>query len=145
MLDKPVRRSVPEVLAQRAADQPGKRLVTCGGADRTYGEMVALADRRARALAALGVGPGDRVAILSANRIEMVELFFACARLGAVQVPINTFLKGEFLRYQLADCGAETVVADGPGLAAVAPILDRLPAVRRIVTFDDDDAEGSDP
>src|SRR3954454_14374596 len=145
MLDKPGRRSVPEVLAQRAADQPGKRLVSCGGADRTYGEMAALADRRARALAALGGAPGDRVAVLSANRIEMVELFFACARLGAVQVPLNTFLKGEFLRYQLADGGAETVVVDGPGLPALALLLDRLPAVRRIVTLDGADGGLSVP
>jgi crotonobetaine/carnitine-CoA ligase len=105
MPEKQLRRAIVEVLAQRAADQPGKRLVSCGGQYRTYGEMAAVADRRAAALAALGVRPGDRVALLSANRIEMVELFFACARLGAVQVPLNTFLKGEFLRYQVADCG----------------------------------------
>src|SRR4051812_38783972 len=145
MLDKPGRRSVPEVLAQRAADQPGKRLVSCGGADRTYGEMAALAARRARALAALGVAPGDRVAILSANRIEMVDLFFACARLGAVQVPINTFLKGEFLRYQLADCGAATVVVDGPGLVAVTPLLPELPALQRLIVLYDDAGESAVP
>jgi len=139
MRDKQGRRSVPEVLAQRAADQPGKLLVSCGGADRTYGEMAAIAEGVAGALAGLEIVPGDRVALLTANRIEVVELFFACARLGVVQVPINTFLKGEFLRYQLADCGAETVVVDAPGLAAVAPLLDRLPAVRRIVTLDEGD------
>jgi crotonobetaine/carnitine-CoA ligase len=141
MAHKHARRSVAEVLAQRAADQPGKLLVSCGGAERTYGEMVAVAEERAGALAALGVAPGDRVALLTANRIEMVELFFGCARLGAVQVPINTFLKGEFLRYQLADCGAETVVVDGPGLAAVTPLLGHLPSVRRIVTLDDGDPD----
>ena len=140
MPEKQLRRSVVEVLGQRAADQPGKRLVSCGGQHRTYGEMAAVADRRAAALAALGVGPGDRVALLTANRIEMVEMFFACARLGAVQVPLNTFLKGEFLRYQVADCGAETVVVDGPGLGALAPLLDGLPALRRIVTLDGDGA-----
>src|SRR5581483_1200255 len=130
MPEKQLRRSVIEVLAQRAADQPGKRLVSCGGRHRTYGEMTAVADSGA-------------VALLSANRIELVELFFACARLGAVQVPLNTFLKGEFLRYQVADCGAETVVVDGPGLAALAPLLDRLPALRRIVTLDGDgDGDG---
>ena len=141
MPEKQVRRSVPEVLAQRAADQPGKLLVSCGGADRSYGGMAAIAERGASALAGLGVAPGDRVAVLTANRIEMVELFFACSRLGAVQVPINTFLKGEFLRYQLADCGAGTLVVDGPGLAAVVPLLDRLPAVRRIITLDDSDTD----
>jgi crotonobetaine/carnitine-CoA ligase len=144
MHDKQVRRSVPDVLAERAADRPGKLLVSCGGADRTYGEMAAIAERGAAALAAVGIAPGDRVALLTANRIEMVELFFACSRLGAVQVPINTFLKGEFLRYQLADCGAETVVVDAPGLAALRPLLDRLPAVRRIVTLDGDAAAGVD-
>src|SRR5581483_7856163 len=133
--DKQARRSVFEVLAQRAADQPGKRLASCGGEHRTYGEMPGVAERRAAALAALGVAAGDRVALVTANRIEMVELFFACARLGAVQVPVNTFLKGEFLRYQLDDCGAETVVVDGPGLRAVAPLLDRLGSVRRIVAL----------
>src|SRR5947207_1772745 len=145
MPEKQLRRSVVEVLGQRAADQPGKRLVSCGGQHRTYGEMAAVADRRAAALAALGVGPGDRIALLTANRIEMVEMFFACARLGAVQVPLNTFLKGEFLRYQVADCGAETVVVDGPGLGALAPLLDGLPALRRIVTLDGADGGLSVP
>lgn len=144
MPDKQVRRSVPEVLAERAAGRPGQLLVSCGGAERTYGEMAAVAGQRSGGLASVGVAPGDRVALLSANRVEMVELFFACARLGAVQVPINTFLKGEFLRYQLADCGAETVVVDGPGLAAVAPLLEQLPAVRRIVTLDGGDAGAVD-
>ena len=85
MPEKQVRRAVVEVLAQRAADQPGKQFVSCGGQHRTYGQMAEIAGRRAEALRALGVSPGDRVAVLSANRIEMVELFFACARLGAVQ------------------------------------------------------------
>ena len=68
-------------------------------------------------LAELGVAPGDRVAVLSNNRIEFVELFFACAKLGAVIVPTNVFLKGDFLHYQLGDCEAETIVVDGPGAA----------------------------
>ena len=136
MPDKHLRRSVVEVLAHRAADQPAKRFVSCGGRHRTYGEMAEVAAGKAGGLAAQGIGAGDRVALVTANRIEMVELFFACARLGAVQAPLNTFLKGEFLRYQLADCGAGTVVVDGPGLAAVAPLLGGLPSVRRIVTLD---------
>jgi crotonobetaine/carnitine-CoA ligase len=70
--------------------------------------------------------------------MKRIDLFFACARLGAVQVPINTFLKGEFLRHQLADSGSATAVLDGPGLAAVAPLLPQLPHLERIVLLDDD-------
>ncbi|MGH9035410.1 MAG: AMP-binding protein [Acidimicrobiia bacterium] len=133
----PARRSVPQVLEQEAGERPGRLFIDCGGARRTYGEMAAVAGQRAGALAGLGVAPGDRVALVTANRIEMLELFFACARLGAVQVPLNPYLKGEFLRHQLADCGAGTVVVDGPGLAAVTPLLDQLPDVRQLIVLDD--------
>jgi carnitine-CoA ligase len=140
MPEKQIRRSVAGVLAQRAADVPGKLFVSCGGAGRSFAETAEGAERGARALRTLGIQPGDRVAVLSANRIEMIEVFFACARLGAVQVPLNTFLKGEFLRHQLTDCGAATVVVDAPGLDAVAPLLDQLPSVERLVMLDDEPA-----
>ncbi|HEX6432936.1 MAG TPA: orotidine-5'-phosphate decarboxylase, partial [Gemmatimonadales bacterium] len=48
----------------------------------------------------------------------------------AIQVPLNAFLKGEFLRYQLADAQASTLVADAAGWRAVQPLLDQLPELR---------------
>ncbi len=65
------------------------------------------------ALAGLGVGHGDRVATLLENRAEQVVSFFAALKLGAVQVPINTAYKGEFLRHQLADSGARVFIVQG--------------------------------
>ncbi|HET9770287.1 MAG TPA: AMP-binding protein, partial [Acidimicrobiia bacterium] len=117
----------------------------CGEDRRTYKEAAATAATLAGALAAAGVDPGDRVAFLVPNRMERIDLFFACARLGAVQVPLNTFLKGEFLRYQLADSGAATAVVDGPGLAAVAPLLPELPGLRRLIVLYDDAGDGPAP
>ena len=61
----------------------------------------------------LGVGHGDRVATLLENRAEQVVSFFAALKLGAVQVPINTAYKGEFLRHQLADSGAKVFIVQG--------------------------------
>ena len=69
--------------------------------------------RIAHALAALGVGHGDRVATLLENRAEQVISFFAALKLGAIQVPINTAYKGEFLRHLLADSGAKVFVVQG--------------------------------
>jgi carnitine-CoA ligase len=136
------RMTVADLLEQRAAEHSEKTLVTCDQERRTYRQAADVAARLAAALTATGVTAGDRVAFLVPNRMERIDLFFACARLGAVQVPVNTFLKGEFLRYQLADCGAATAVVDGPGLVAVAPLLPALPELRRLIVLYDDAGEG---
>ncbi|TMK38538.1 MAG: hypothetical protein E6G66_18405, partial [Actinobacteria bacterium] len=132
-------------MTSKAGEQPDQVLVACGDERRTYRQAVDVADRLAAALAGTGVAAGDRVAFLVPNRMERIDLFFACARLGAVQVPLNTFLKGEFLRHQLADCDAATAVVDGPGLAAVAPLLPALPGLQRLIVLYDDAGDGPAP
>jgi crotonobetaine/carnitine-CoA ligase len=128
--------SIPELLDDRAARHPDKPFVRVGDSSLTYRGMCERAGVVAAGLAASGVERGDRVALISASRIEIVELMFACARSGVVQVPLNTFLKGEFLRYQLVDCRADTVVVDGPGLESVRAVAPELPGLRRIVLLD---------
>ena len=135
------RMTVADLLEQRAGEHPTKTLVACDQERRTYGEAAGVATALAAALVEAGIAAGDRVAFLVPNRMERIDLFFACARLGAVQVPLNTFLKGEFLRYQLADCGAAAAVVDGPGLMAVAPLLPSLPALQRLIVLYDDAGE----
>jgi crotonobetaine/carnitine-CoA ligase len=92
--------------------------VTVDGVTRTLDEALAEAERLSGALHARGVRKGDRVATILPNCIEHVDLIFACARLGAIHVPTNVFLKGEFLRYQLDDATPSLVIADDAGLAA---------------------------
>ena len=64
----------------------------------------------AHALAARGIGKGDRVAILTLNCPEFIETFFALAKLGAVVVPLNVRLVARELIYILGDSGARTLV-----------------------------------
>jgi carnitine-CoA ligase len=112
-----------DVLEERLQRTPDSAFLHCGATtDRwvTLRELDERASRLAGGLAALGVSRGDRIALLMANRIEMIELLFAVAKLGAIQVPLNYWLKGEFLRYQLRDCGARVLVADGAGVDAAA-------------------------
>ena len=139
------RMTVGDLLEQRAGEHPGRTLVACGLERRTYGEAAGAAAALAGALAGAGVAAGDRVSFLVPNRMELIDLFFGCARLGAVQVPLNPSLTGEFLRHLLADCGAATAVVDGPGLAAVAPLLPALPALRRLIVLYDDAGDGPTP
>jgi crotonobetaine/carnitine-CoA ligase len=66
----------------------------------------------ASTLADAGIGPGDRVALMSENRLEMLDLWLGCAWLGAVIVPINTALRGNQLQHVLGDCGAALLVVE---------------------------------
>ena len=60
----------------------------------------------ANALAALGVGAGDRVALLFNNDVRFLETLFGAMRLGAVAVPLNIRMGDEALRYVVEDSEA---------------------------------------
>ncbi|MPQ97865.1 AMP-binding protein [Modestobacter sp. I12A-02628] len=64
----------------------------------------------AAALAGLGVGPGDRVGCVSANHPAVLESLLACARLGAVWVPVDGRLTVPGITYVLADAGVVVVL-----------------------------------
>lgn len=130
-------RIVNDLLHEQARATPQHRFITCGASEMSFAELDARTDAIAAGLAAAGVAQGDRVAIVSTNRIEMVELFFAVPKLGAIQVPLNVYLKGDFLAYQLMDSQARVLVVDGSGAAAVAPLLERLSELRLVVLLDD--------
>lgn len=76
----------------------------------TYGDILKRADAVAAFLAGQGVGKGDRVALFLRNSPEFVYTIFAASKLGAVVVPINTFLKEEELSYILEDSGSSVLV-----------------------------------
>jgi fatty-acyl-CoA synthase len=80
------------------------------------------ANRLAHALSSLGVARGERVAVLAHNRGEHFELFFACAKLGALFAPLNWRLAPGELDVVLADCAPRVLFYD----RACAPLVARL-------------------
>ncbi len=131
-------RSVPSMLRERARAHPDRPFLWCGDDRLTYAQSDQRTDAVAAGLHESGVRPGDRVAVISSNRTEMLELFFALAKLGAVHVPLNVFLKGDFLHYQLADSETSTLIGDAPGLASAGAVLGDLPNLKRVVALDAD-------
>ncbi|HEX6353360.1 class I adenylate-forming enzyme family protein [Actinophytocola sp.] len=81
----------------------------------------------AQLFAERGVRPGDIVAAMLPNRIELVVTLFAAWRLGAAVTPINPGLTHEEVRYQLADSGATLLVSDDEALPVRAVVPDALP------------------
>lgn len=137
------RETVRDRFLHWASVQPNKPFLQCGGEWLTYGAMADASDRVAGGLQRLGVAKGQQIAFVLPNRVEFATLFLACARLGVLQVPLNPFLRGEFLRYQLADSDAATIVTDALGLEQVRPLAQLLPGLRRIIVVGEL-AEGSD-
>ena len=84
-----------------------------------YGEHDRLARRLAQSLAELGVGRGDRVALVSANVPEWVVTFWAVGILGATLVPLNAWWKAEELEFGINDSGSKVVIGDARRIAAL--------------------------
>jgi acyl-CoA synthetase (AMP-forming)/AMP-acid ligase II len=79
-----------DLIDRHAAFTPGKTAIRFQGRTLTYATFAARIAAAARALKSrLGIGRGDRVAILSTNHPDYLVLLYACARLGAVLVPLN--------------------------------------------------------
>src|SRR5262245_36634353 len=135
------RDAIGEILRMRAQELPDR--VCCAMDDRTFtfAEMDARSDQLAAGVAALGIEKGERVATLSPNRVELLELFYGLAKAGAAQVPLNAFLKGDFLRHQLAQSRSKVLVMDRSGREAIEPIRSELPDLEQVVMLDESEGD----
>jgi long-chain acyl-CoA synthetase len=88
----------------------GEAGVRCGERFASYPEMFGGALKAARGLAELGVGAGDRVALLLRNSIEFLQASIATVPLGASAVPINWHWRGEEIAHVLSDSGAKALI-----------------------------------
>ncbi len=95
------------------ADAPALDVDTASGGVQTltFGEVDARASRMAHALAARGVTRGSRVAVHLANRLEFLDLFLGCLRLGAIFVPVNILYKEREIAHIASDADPLLVVA----------------------------------
>jgi long-chain acyl-CoA synthetase len=101
-------------IAARARATPDAVALLSPGATRTYGDLDARQRALVGALLESGVGPGERVAVLSANRIESLEVTIACLRAGIVPVPVNRLLTPPEVSYILEDSQARWLFTDQP-------------------------------
>jgi len=92
------------------------------GRTLTYAALEDHCSRAAAALQALGVARGDRVAILCRNRIEFFEIMFACAKLGAILVPLNWRAPAAELAPLMADCTPKALVYGREDAATAAEL-----------------------
>jgi crotonobetaine/carnitine-CoA ligase len=125
---------IGEELARQARARGHRTFLTFQShPDVTYAEADEIAHRVSRGVAALGVGPGDRVGVWLPNGPEILHASFGIYRAGAVAVFVNTGYRGIFLEHVLNNAGARSVIMAGEYLPRLAESEANLPGVERAV------------
>ncbi len=122
-----------DLIARNAAFTPDKAALRFEGQTLTYAALDARVAALARALKAeYGVARGDRVAILSLNRPDYLVALYACARLGAMLVPLNWRLAVAEQLFILSDAAAKVLLLEEGFVAVLPPLAEALPQAQAI-------------
>jgi carnitine-CoA ligase len=122
----PAERTLPALLERQAEALGDRPYLRVGDVQRSFAEMHDAVARLAGSFREAGIGAGDRVAIMSENRFEIVDAWFAASWLGAILVPFNTATRGPQLQHVVFNSGPR-VLAVEPDLLAQLDAVERLP------------------
>ncbi len=134
---------LPLLIERRAEVDPDGVLLQWADADADESatwrnaEFLAATRRIASGLAALGVGAGDRIAVMLPTVPAAHACWIGIAWLRAWEVPVNPEFRGTFLRHVLADSGASVVITDRAGRERIAAVAAELPDLRHVVEVED--------
>lgn len=120
-------------LAWRAAEAPDRTALWFDDAPVTFGALERRVTAAANSLLALGLQPGDTIALFTGNCAEWVEVWLGAARIGVVSVPVNAAFRGEFLVHQLRDCRASAALVDAALLPRLLEHRAELPELRTVI------------
>src|SRR5437763_12120357 len=123
--------NLSDFIARNAAFTPHKVALRYAGQSLTYAafwQRIVAASRALRSQ--LGVRRGDRVAMVATNHPDYLVLLYACARLGALLVPLNWRLAVPEQVYILCDASVKALVVEEPFAPVIAPLTEALPDVR---------------
>src|SRR5262245_9121531 len=135
--ERALRANVVEYLLENSCSRASLGQPAIVAPDRvwTYGEVLKRINQTANALKSLGVEPGQRVLFSAVDGIDFPTLFLAIMKIGAVALPINTYLKPHDYQYFIADSGARVVLADHLLVPVIEQIRSTIPSVCHVVTL----------
>lgn len=112
------------------------------GIFHTYFELKVAADALSHALTALGVEPGDRVAIVMPQRFETAVAYMAIFQMGAVAMPLSMLFGPEALAFRLQDSGAVVAICDDSSIASIRAVRPDCAALRTVLAVGDAGGQG---
>ncbi len=125
-----------EVIEENASRYSKKPIIFEENLKLRWREFKHYIDSFARYLELVGVRKGDNVAILMSNSKEFVIAFLAIGKLGAVSIPLNTFLKRAELEYILNDCEAKLIITQGK-FAELLKDIDKSTKIEKFIWSED--------
>jgi len=131
--------SIWAMVSEAAARNPDGEALVCGERRMNWRDVVLQSASVAAGLRKIGIGAGDRVALLLGNRTEFVLAMFAAANLGAVTVLLGTRQQKPEIAHVLNDCGAVLLIHEA-ALSDRLPGADDVPGLKHRLAVDDGDA-----
>ena len=126
--------NVGDSLTRITARRPHGTAVVDGTRRFTYRELNAWVNRVANALDGWGYRRGDALGLASANSVEFLVTYYACAKLGVVCVPVNLGWRPHEVAHVLGYSGARGIVVEAQPLPAIAPAVLETPHVTDVVS-----------
>jgi acyl-CoA synthetase (AMP-forming)/AMP-acid ligase II len=123
--------TVGDVIRRNAELFPARVAFVCGSRQATFGSFDARVNRLANALAAQGLAPGERVALILPSDLELLEAYGACEKIGLVAVPMNTRLHAREVADILIDSEPAALIYD----ARVAHVIPDRAALAGSIRF----------
>ena len=128
-------RVIHRALKQKADRLGNREFFYFGDEVFGYEDFERESSRVAAGLQEIGVGKGDKVAIVMKNRPEFLFLWFGLSKLGAIEVPINIAHRGNLLTYMLDKADCRLLVTESAFLDRVGPVLNELPKLEKIIVL----------
>lgn len=129
----PEDRALPTVLARRVARFGDRPFLLTDHGPLTYRMVDERSSCLAHGLAAHGIRAGDPVLLLLPNVPAMILAWVALAKLGAIEVPVNTAYRGAILAHVVSNSDARTIIVDAQYLDRLAEIADRMGSVATVI------------
>jgi acyl-CoA synthetase (AMP-forming)/AMP-acid ligase II len=120
-------------LERAVAQHPDAVATICEGRTLTFAQLQDRVARLAGGLGALGIGQGERIAILAFNSDHYLEAYLGIAWLGAVSVPLNFRWSVAEIAFALNDAGCTALIVDDHHAAFVAELRQECPAIERVI------------
>jgi long-chain acyl-CoA synthetase len=131
-----------DILRVNGAVHAGRVALSFEGVDTTYSELLGASIRVANALRAVGLGRGDRVAILAKNNLNFFEILFGAAMLGVVLVPVNWRLTAPEIGFLIGDSGARMLFAGRDHSGIANQVARDAKSAVHIIELDSERAQG---
>jgi acyl-CoA synthetase (AMP-forming)/AMP-acid ligase II len=126
---------VPDLIVQHGRNEASKPALLEGTRRLNWSEFDAATNRVANGLLQLGLGPGQRLAVLMSNSIEMALVLFGAGKAGVSVVPLNVSVTDEAVGAMVRDSGAAAIAASGEHCRRIEALraIGRVPAARSLI------------